>query len=97
MSADLVKWVGAGRAKAVILVLAVGLAGAVWAGCGSDSTSDSVNSIQEQLEEKADEAQGELEKSGEQVKEGLEKGSEEAKKGVEEGGSSAKNGIQQAK
>ena len=97
LSVDLLKWKGAARARTVVLVLAVGLAGAAWAGCGSNESTDTINSIQEELEEKADEAQQEIEKGGEKAKEGLKKGSEELKQGLKEGGETTKQGVKKAK
>ncbi len=52
MSVDLLKWSGAARVKAVVLILAVGLAGAAWTGCGSSDSTDTVNSIQEEARRK---------------------------------------------
>jgi ElaB/YqjD/DUF883 family membrane-anchored ribosome-binding protein len=103
------KRVIARRGKALVVVLAVGVAGVAWAGCGGDSTTDESSSkleqnitegieeAQESVEKGVNEAKESLQGTGKKTKKQLEKAEEEVKKGLEKGQKEVEKGLEGGK
>jgi ElaB/YqjD/DUF883 family membrane-anchored ribosome-binding protein len=96
------------RGKTLVVMLAVGVAGVAWAGCGSSSSDESSSKIQQNITEGVNEAQDALENGVNEAKESLkgtnaknkkqlEKAKEEAMKGLEKGKEEAQKGIEKGK
>jgi ElaB/YqjD/DUF883 family membrane-anchored ribosome-binding protein len=97
------------RGKALLVVLAVGVAGAAWAGCGGDSSTDESSSkLEQNITEGVEEAQDAVERGVEEAKESLkgtsdktkrqlEKAEEEVKKGLEKGKKEVEKGLEGGK
>jgi ElaB/YqjD/DUF883 family membrane-anchored ribosome-binding protein len=103
------KRVIARRGRALLVVIAVGAAGAVWAGCGGDSgTGESSSQLEQNITEGVEEAQDAVEKGVNEAKESLkgtsnktkkqlEKAEEEVKKGLEKGKKEVEKGLEGGK
>src|SRR5436305_13396775 len=74
-------------ARLLPLVLTIGIAAFIVAGCGGSDKTDSISS----------EAQNRVEKAADDGKKGLEKAKEEVKKGFNEAEESAKKGVENGK
>jgi F0F1-type ATP synthase membrane subunit b/b' len=89
---------GARIARLLPLVLAIGVAAFVVAGCGSSDKTDSISSeAQKRIERGGEEAKKGIEKAREEVKKGLTEAKKEAKKGVENGKGQTSKTIENAK
>lgn len=87
------------RVHALLAVLAIGVAGIAWAGCGDDDSGETVDAgeIQNQIEEGVDEATDGVEKGIEEAQQGVEEGNEQAREGIEKGKEEAEKGIEKGK
>jgi hypothetical protein len=87
------------RLPAVLVALALGVAGVAWAGCGDDGNDETVDTeeIKQRFKKAIEEAKAGAQEGGEKAREGVEKGAEEAKKGIEEGTEEAEKGIEKGK
>jgi F0F1-type ATP synthase membrane subunit b/b' len=89
---------GARIARLLPLVLAIGVAAFVVAGCGSSDKTNSISSeAQKRIEQGSEEAQKGIEKAKEEVKKGFNEAEEAAKKGVENGKGQTSKTIENAK
>jgi F0F1-type ATP synthase membrane subunit b/b' len=80
------------------VVLAIGIAAFVVAGCGGSDKTDSISSeAQNRIEKGSEEAQKGIEKAKEEVKKGFNEAEEAAKKGVENGKGQTNKTIENAK
>jgi uncharacterized protein HemX len=90
------------RGWAVLAVLAIGVGGVAWSGCGSDS--DSTKSIEQRIEKGVEEAEKGVKKGLNEAKKGLgdearkkvNEAQKEAEKGIEKGKEEAKKSIEEA-
>ena len=55
------------RAKAVIGVVAIAVAGTAWAGCGSDDVDEAADDIQQEAEQAGEDIQQEAEQAGQDI------------------------------
>ena len=55
------------RAKAVIGVVAIAVAGTAWAGCGSDDVDEAADDIQQEAEQAGQDIQDEAQEAGEDI------------------------------
>jgi hypothetical protein len=97
------------RGKTIVALLAVGVAGVAWTGCGGGSSTDESSSkIEQNITEGVQEAQDALENGVNEAKESLkgahtknkkqlEKAEEEVKKGLEKGKEAAEKGLEKGK
>lgn len=85
------------RLPALLVALTIAVAGVAWAGCGDDSSDETVDTgeVQSQIEKGVEEATEGVEKGVEEAKQGIEKGTEEAEKGIEKGKEEAQKGIEE--
>jgi vacuolar-type H+-ATPase subunit H len=89
---------GARALRLLPLVLAIGIAAIVVAGCGGNDKTDSISSeAQSRIEKGKEEAQKGIEKAKEEVKKGFNEAEEAAKKGVENGKGQTNKTIENAK
>jgi vacuolar-type H+-ATPase subunit H len=97
------KRIFAGRWKAILAVLAIGVTGVAWTGCGD---GDETGSIQENIEsgvtdaedaveEGVDEAQDAIDDADVPDEKELEEAREDAEEGLEKGGDEAREGIEE--
>lgn len=92
------KTVIARRGKALVVVLAVGVAGAAWAGCGGDSSTDENSSqLEQNITEGVEEAQDAVERGVEEAKESLKGTSDKTKKQLEKAEEEVKQGLEKGK
>lgn len=89
------------RAWPALAVLAIGVAGVAWSGCGGGSDT-TTGPAQEGIEKGLEEAKQGVEKGKKEAEEGIEKakeeaekGGEEAQKGIEKGKEEAEKGIEE--
>ena len=87
------------RVQALLVALAIGVAGVAWAGCGDDDSGETVDAgeIQNQIEKGVEEATDGVEKGVEEAKQGVEEGNEQAREGIEKGTEEAEKGIEKGK
>lgn len=102
MSEKRLKRTGASRGGAVLAVLAIGVGGVAWSGCGGDS--ENTNSVEQSIEKGVEKAENGIKKGLNEAKKGLSeearnkvnKAQEEAEKGIEKGKEKAQKGIEEA-
>jgi len=101
------KKIVARRGKAIVALLAVGVAGVAWVGCGSDgdessskleqSINEGVDEAQQELEKGVDEAQESLEGTDGKTKKQIEKSQKDIEEGFEKGKAEAEKGLERGK
>jgi len=102
------KRIFARRSKALIVVLAVGVGGVAWSGCGSDdddtssqieqNINEGVDEAQDAVEEGVDEAQESFDENTDgETKKDLEDARDDVEEGFEEGKDKAEKGIEEGK
>jgi vacuolar-type H+-ATPase subunit H len=91
------------RAWPLLAVLAIGVAGVAWSGCGGGNDS-STGAAQEGIENGLEEAKQGVEKGKEEAEKGIEtakeeaeKGNQAAQKGIEKGKEEAEKGVEKGK
>jgi vacuolar-type H+-ATPase subunit H len=84
------------RGVATACVVAIGVAGVAWSGCGG-SSSDSTKSVEQRFEKGLEEAKKGVEKGVEEAQKGLKSGKGEASKGIEKAKEEASKGLEKAK
>jgi hypothetical protein len=92
------KRVVARRGRALIVVLAIGVTGVAWAGCGGDSNTDESSSkIEQNITEGFEEAQGQVEQGVNEAKKTLEGTNTKTKKQIEKAGDEVQQGLENGK
>ena len=84
------------RAWPALAVLAIGIVGVAWSGCGGGD-DNTTGPAQEGVEKGLEEAKQGVEKGKEEAEKGVEKGQKEAEKGIEKGKEEAEKGIEKGK
>jgi hypothetical protein len=101
------KRIFARRGRALVLVLAIGIGGVAWSGCGDDgddtssqieqNINEGVEEAQDAVEEGVTEAQESLDDTNGETKKELEEARDDVEEGFEEGGDKAQKGIEEGK
>lgn len=82
--------------RAGAVVLAIGVGGIAWAGCGDDDNGNA-SDAQQRIEKGFQEARQGVEEGVKEAKKGIERGTEGAREGINKGKEEAESGVNKAK